>query len=146
MDKNKSKVNLIDIIIIIAIVFVIASPFLRAYVKNLTFSENNADKITFKVTVNNQSTHLSRAISLGDTVYFENSKDKCGTISSVVPVIYENQTEYCDFHITITALAKKYDSGIYINNETFISNGMNIQLYTNKYTFFGEVSDLQILQ
>jgi hypothetical protein len=146
MDKNKKKVNLIDIIIIVAIVFVIASPFLRAYVNDLAFSDKNAEKITFDVIVNNQSTHLSRASSVGDTVYFENTTDKCGTITAVVPVTYEDQTEYCDFYITITALAKKYNSGIYINNDEFISNGMNISLYTSKYTFFGKVSNLQILQ
>lgn len=146
MDTKKKKINLIDIIILLAIIAVIASPFLRAYIKDLTFSEKNADEITFTVTVQNQSTYISRAISVGDTVYFENSKDKCGTVLSVIPQIYEGQTENCDLKITISALAKKHKSGIYINNDLFIANAMDLSLYTNKYTFFGRVSDLQITE
>lgn len=144
MQTSQKKFNVIDVIIIFAIVVVIASPFLRSFIKDLTFSEKNALKTFVTLQVPEQDILLLKAISVGDTVYFEDTQKKCGSIQKIS---YTNNqsNNLCDFYITISCLSKNHDSGVYINDEVFIGNGSDLQLYTEKYSFKGSVIDIDFL-
>ncbi len=153
--EKKRPVNIVDIVIIIAIVAIIIGPFIRGYLADKFYSDKSTSEIEISAVIAKQDKLLLDDISVGDKVYFSDNEKLCGEITSLSYTdsgvyitddngerFYATNPQFCDIFLNISAIAKVEDSGTFINGDVFVFPGSHLDLYTSAYEFTINIDDI----
>ncbi len=151
--KNK-KLNIIDIIIITALILVIAAAISRAVIMNRMPDTVKDREILYKIELRDVDGIYRDSVKPGDSLYISEKALYCGTVHEVSASHVKREVVYDDgsvsphsdpskVNIVLTVLlsADTSDDGFYIGSNTFLSPGQQIAAYTKYFNFTGKIID-----
>lgn len=151
-EKRKIRFNIIDVIIIIAILAVAGAFLLRGNggeLINSAFAEADIEYVIKIASIQNAS---ADAVKAGDGVFYYENDAAIGKVTAVEykpATVYVNVpegeikkfelTQKIDLTITVSAKGKSDATGNYINGNLFVAPGKELHIYTKNIDFVGTV-------
>ena len=159
--KSTKKINIIDIIIVVAVLTVVGISIFRAVMLRNSGKLLEEKSITYTITVTELDKRYSSSVVADDSVYYSDKSLLCGKISDVyteysrvnetvtdnngkISVINRINPSKVDMIITVNTIGKFSDTMLYLGQNTYITEGQKIEFYTDTYTFSGIVSDFTV--
>lgn len=155
--KNKKKLSIVDLAVIIAFICVIGGIVFRTYTQNNTFGANSRFSAEYTIEINAADKELRKLINTGDKLYLASDKSFCGTVvncSRTASRKYEKGNDYnmvsvidtsaIDITLTVRVDALKTKTGYCINSDTFIAPGMLQRFSTDRCEFDGLITGISV--
>lgn len=121
MNKSKSRLNIIDLIVIILLLAAITSNLYMFIKKDGMFTKVKYD-ITYTVVVENINSEWVGNITAGDVVCDHNSAFNIGKVSKVI--IKDSDRGISDLEITINAVGEKHNGILEVNGVQIVRGNM----------------------
>jgi len=150
--KNK-KLNIIDVIIITALILIIAAAVARAVRINSMPDTVKDKEILYTIEICDIDGIYLDSVKPGDNLYISDKALYCGTVHEVSTSYVKRSVQYDDgtlsphsdpskVNITLKILmsADTSDDGFYIGNNTFLYPGEMIDAYTRYFNFSGKIT------
>ncbi|MDD2268648.1 MAG: DUF4330 family protein [Eubacteriales bacterium] len=156
INKRKAKFNIVDMVIIVAVIGIIAASFIRGdIVRRFTETDNATVVYTFEA--RNLKSTSALYIEEGDKLYVKDSGKYIGTITGFTvknaltvvetadgKLIEGTLPDRIDLIVTAETSGRKTDAGVFINGGLFISAGKEFEITTDKLTYPMSIENVYI--
>ncbi|MBQ7398941.1 MAG: hypothetical protein IJW06_00585 [Clostridia bacterium] len=144
---NKGIMNTLDVVIAVVVISILLATLFKIYNKQIFLLFERSSTAT--ITVSAYSDDIdAKDFTVGQKIYFSDSKDEAGTIVSVENIKekrYKVHNKVLSYDLTdkdagvrleIKTKLKESDSKRYINGSIFVTHGTELYMYTDDVSVF----------
>lgn len=149
------KLNIIDVIIITIVILIAAAVALRAISEKHIHSSLKDQEVVYTIEIYNLDNAFINTVKQNEKLYLSDKALYCGEVLNVSSkyskqdIEYENTTiktytnpNQINMSLMVQVTADLSDSGFYIGNNTFITEGTVLDMHTNTFSFVGKVVEI----
>ena len=154
--RKKISISVIDILVLVTVIACIAGTFLHYKLYEKRNAVKTDDICSVSVMYTMMEPEIVEQLAVGDKLYLNDDKIEFGTVAEVsavdASVYYTNAKNEItegldstkrDVTVIIKVAGSVSENGFFVNGKKYIASGMNIELYSSKFSGNGLIFNVK---